>query len=366
MWALAVLAVIAAVLLVRWRRSGLTLDVYLCLAVVRFYTGLWHRWSSNGTAPLPAEGPAILIANHTCSADPTFLVSGCRRLISFLVAREHYNIFAPTRRLLDYMGGVPVTRDGKDAGAVRAALRRLKEGRVLGVFPEGNLSGVAKNRLRPGKAGVALLALRSRAPVYPAYIAGGPRTEKLVQSWLLPSRRPVRVTFGPPVDLSAYYDRPVDRALLEEVTALLMGRIAALGGLPTPDHPHRFSPKEDVMTSAVAAELTRKRCAPCEGGVPPLSREQVQNYLAALPGWQLTADGQRIRREWRVKDFVTGLDFFNRIGRVAEEEDHHPDLHLTGYRNAAVEIWTHAIGGLSENDFILAAKIDTLPVELKK
>jgi 4a-hydroxytetrahydrobiopterin dehydratase len=121
---------------------------------------------------------------------------------------------------------------------------------------------------------------------------------------------------------------------------------------------------EEIMSTAT--ELTRKHCTPCEGGVPPLPKEQIERYLAALPGWTLTADGQRIRREWRVKDFVTALDFFQRVGRIAEEEGHHPDLHLVGYRNVAIEIWTHAINGLSENDFILAAKIDTLPVELKK
>ena len=79
----------------------------------------------------------------------------------------------------------------------------------------------------------------------------------------------------------------------------------------------------------------------------------------------LTADGKRLRREWRVKNFVTALDFFNRVGQIAEAEGHHPDLHLVGYRNVTIELWTHAIGGLSENDFILAAKIDQLPVELK-
>ena len=117
--------------------------------------------------------------------------------------------------------------------------------------------------------------------------------------------------------------------------------------------------------SATAAELTSKHCVPCEGGIPALTPAEVRDHLAALPDWKLTADGQRIRREWRVKDFPTALDFFNRVGQVAEQEDHHPDLHLTGYRNIAIEIWTHAAGGLTENDFILAAKIDTLPLALK-
>jgi 4a-hydroxytetrahydrobiopterin dehydratase len=118
--------------------------------------------------------------------------------------------------------------------------------------------------------------------------------------------------------------------------------------------------------STTAAELRGKQCAPCEGGVPALSPAEVRDRLAALPDWKLTADGKRIRREWRVQDFTTALDFFQRVGQVAEQEDHHPDLHLTGYRNVVIEIWTHAVGGLTENDFILAAKIDTLPVALKK
>jgi 4a-hydroxytetrahydrobiopterin dehydratase len=114
------------------------------------------------------------------------------------------------------------------------------------------------------------------------------------------------------------------------------------------------------------SDLTGKHCTPCEGGVPALSADQVREYLTAVPQWRLTADGKRIRREWRVKDFVTALDFFKRVGQIAEAEDHHPDLHLTGYRNVAIELATHAVGGLTENDFILAAKIDKLPVELKK
>jgi 4a-hydroxytetrahydrobiopterin dehydratase len=121
-----------------------------------------------------------------------------------------------------------------------------------------------------------------------------------------------------------------------------------------------------MSTATTASDLTRKHCLPCEGGVPPATPEQIEEYLHALPNWKRASDGKRVRREWRVKDFVTALDFFQRIGQIAEAEDHHPDLHLTGYRNVTVEIGTHAINALSENDFILAAKIDQLPVELKK
>jgi len=113
---------------------------------------------------------------------------------------------------------------------------------------------------------------------------------------------------------------------------------------------------------STASELTGKHCKPCEGGVPPLAPDQVRELLAALPGWKLGADGKRIRREWRMKDFAAALAFFNDVGPIAESEDHHPDLHLTGYRNVAIEMSTHAVGGLTENDFILAAKIDQIHV----
>jgi 4a-hydroxytetrahydrobiopterin dehydratase len=120
------------------------------------------------------------------------------------------------------------------------------------------------------------------------------------------------------------------------------------------------------MEIQTTAELQAKKCQPCEGGVPPATLEEAKRQLAKLPGWKLTDDGQRIRKEWAVKDFMTGIHFFNAVAKVAQADDHHPDLHLTGYRNVAIELSTHAIGGLSENDFILAAKIDEVPVELKQ
>ncbi|MBX6315974.1 MAG: 4a-hydroxytetrahydrobiopterin dehydratase [Isosphaeraceae bacterium] len=119
------------------------------------------------------------------------------------------------------------------------------------------------------------------------------------------------------------------------------------------------------MEIATAEQLRAKKCVPCEGGVPKLTPEQAQGFLRNLPGWQLVQDGERIRKQWQVKNFMAGIDFFNQVAALAEEEGHHPDLHLVGYRYVTIELWTHAIGGLSENDFILAAKIDQIPVALK-
>jgi 4a-hydroxytetrahydrobiopterin dehydratase len=119
------------------------------------------------------------------------------------------------------------------------------------------------------------------------------------------------------------------------------------------------------MSTQSPEQLVAKKCLPCEGGVEPYTREQSEAQLDELDGWHLTHDGQRIRKDWTVKNFMAAMDFFNRCAEVAESDGHHPDLHIEGYRNASVELWTHAIGGLSENDFILAAKIDQLPIKLQ-
>ena len=119
------------------------------------------------------------------------------------------------------------------------------------------------------------------------------------------------------------------------------------------------------MTAQSVEQLLARKCVPCEGGVPKLTPAEADSQLARLPGWTIAHDGERIRREWVVKNFMAAIRFFHSVADLAEAEGHHPDLHLVGYRNVAIEIWTHAIGGLSENDFILAAKIDGLPIELK-
>jgi 4a-hydroxytetrahydrobiopterin dehydratase len=120
------------------------------------------------------------------------------------------------------------------------------------------------------------------------------------------------------------------------------------------------------MDTLTQQELVRRKCSPCEGGIPPLSRADAEEQVSQCEGWSLTHEGQRIRRTWTVRNFIAGIEFFNKVAALAEEEGHHPDLHLEGYRQVAIELWTHAIGGLSENDFILAAKINELPIQLRR
>jgi 4a-hydroxytetrahydrobiopterin dehydratase len=109
------------------------------------------------------------------------------------------------------------------------------------------------------------------------------------------------------------------------------------------------------------SELAQKKCKPCEGGVAPLTREAAQELLTKLQdGWKLTADAKSIRRELAFKDFYRTMSFVNAVAHVANIEDHHPDLEV-GYNYCRIAYTTHAIRGLSENDFICAAKIDALP-----
>jgi 4a-hydroxytetrahydrobiopterin dehydratase len=119
------------------------------------------------------------------------------------------------------------------------------------------------------------------------------------------------------------------------------------------------------MQTQTTEQLAAKKCVPCEGGVPKYERAEAEAQIRKLSGWRITHDGERIRKDWVVKNFMAGMDFFNRVAEIAEADGHHPDLHLEGYRKVWIELWTHAIGGLSENDFILAVKIDQLPIKLK-
>jgi 4a-hydroxytetrahydrobiopterin dehydratase len=111
-------------------------------------------------------------------------------------------------------------------------------------------------------------------------------------------------------------------------------------------------------------KLAEKRCVPCEGGMPPLDDGAVTKLLGQVSGWARRdeKEGARITRRFKFKDFVAAMAFLDKMAVIAEAEQHHPDF-CVHYNQVDVTLWTHSVGGLSENDFILAAKIDAL-VEL--
>ena len=111
------------------------------------------------------------------------------------------------------------------------------------------------------------------------------------------------------------------------------------------------------------SELASKKCVPCEGGVAPMGRSEAETLLKQLqPQWRLAQDGKSLHREWQFKNFYRTMSFVNAVAHIANTEDHHPDLEV-GYGYCRLKYSTHAVDGLSENDFICAAKIDALPVQ---
>jgi len=105
-------------------------------------------------------------------------------------------------------------------------------------------------------------------------------------------------------------------------------------------------------------QLADKQCVPCRGGVPPLKGEELKKLHQLVPEWTVDQE-HHIHREFRFPDFRQALEFVNRVGELAEEQGHHPDILLT-WGKAEITMWTHKIDGLTESDFIMAAKIDRL------
>jgi 1-acyl-sn-glycerol-3-phosphate acyltransferase len=173
-------------------------------AINTSYCVFWHQLTTEQLAPLPDVGPAILISNHTCGIDHLLLQSACRRVLGFMVAREYYE-WPWVNWLARIIGCIPVNRDGRDLAATRAALRALRDGKVLPIFPEGTIVPASGRQIGEMRPGSAYLAIHAQVPVIPAYIWGTPATNDIVEALVSPSR--ARVYFGPPIDLSG-----IDRA----------------------------------------------------------------------------------------------------------------------------------------------------------
>lgn len=105
-------------------------------------------------------------------------------------------------------------------------------------------------------------------------------------------------------------------------------------------------------------ELADKTCVPCKGGVPPLKGAELEELARQVPNWEVV-DEHHLLREFRFKNFREALDFVNRVGELAEEQGHHPDIDF-GWGRAEIKVFTHKIGGLTESDFVFAAKVDRL------
>ena len=239
------LALAAAVVVRAALRCEHDWRLWLLHVVARSYTPLVFRQRIRQRCPFPARGGALIIVNHRSPVDPILVFSGSPhktdgyqvRRLEFLTASEYCAFGGFPGFVTRTMRCIPVDRDGRDMGPVKEALRRLKGGRLVGIFPEGRINeGNDGRNLLPGNPGVAWLALHSRLPVYPVFIHAAPQGANIVEPFHRFSR--VRLAYGPAIDLSEWYGRRITQELLQEVCGLIMGRLAALGGATAAEAPH--------------------------------------------------------------------------------------------------------------------------------
>ncbi len=213
-----------------WRcRFGPT--VWWLYAANRLYVAFFFHWRANRHCPFPESGPALVLANHRSPVDPLLIwmnhhLSGDNnniRPISFLMAKEYYEM-PSLKWLCRAMQSIPTERDGQDMAPAREALRRLKNGQLVGLFPEGRIN--LGEGLLEANSGVAWLALRAQVLVFPVFVHNAPQGSNMVQPFYTRSR--VRVTYGDPIDLSRYRDKRKTHELLHEVTEYLMSRLSEL------------------------------------------------------------------------------------------------------------------------------------------
>lgn len=208
-------------------------QAWILFTIARVYApGLWGV-KRNRRCPFPGDSAGIIISNHRSPADPVILwynshlgnPKKIKRCISFLMAREYYELPGLVGWIARSMKSIPVDRNGQDVAPVREALRRLKQGNLIGVFPEG---GIQEGRpIAHANSGIAFIALRSRAPVYPVYINNSPRGKNMMEPFY--SFAKTSLVYGDPIDLSAYSDLRATKEVLEEVTTLMMQKLAELG-----------------------------------------------------------------------------------------------------------------------------------------
>ena len=161
------------------------------------YCRAFHHLDLRDPPRLPPAGPAILVCNHTSGLDPFLIQSVSPRVITWMMAKEFYDMPAFTWAF-KRIGAIPVARSGRDSLATRAAIRALHDGQVLGIFPEGRIE--PERALMPFQTGVAMMAIKTEVPVYPACLDGTQRGKPMLQAFL--ESNDAQLTFGDPIELN--------------------------------------------------------------------------------------------------------------------------------------------------------------------
>lgn len=237
-WTLCVALLIAAIICIRAMTCSAGWRAWICYQIAFVQGLLFARCKTVNSCPIPEFGPAIIVANHTSPVDPVLLwhrhFAGFKkprlRVIGFMMAREFYELRGVINWVCRAMESIPVERSGRDMRPIREAMKRLEAGHLLGLFPEGRLNVESPDqRLLPGGSGVAWLALKSKVPVIPVFIKNAPRAKSMIAAFFV--RTQATLIYGEPIDLSAWYDKKSGHTELQEVTDLIMMKLAQLGSV---------------------------------------------------------------------------------------------------------------------------------------
>ncbi|MEZ6066672.1 MAG: lysophospholipid acyltransferase family protein [Planctomycetaceae bacterium] len=253
---LAALALVAVLLDIR--KAG-SFGVWFLARSMRVFTLLRYNQRMLGPCPLPEVGGALIVANHRSPVDPVLMwVSSFRkregmsfRIIEYLTAAEYCELGGLVGWVTGLARVIPVARNGQDTKSAKESLRRLRDGHVVGIYPEGGIN-LGKG-LREFNSGVGWLALRGNQPVYPVYIRNAPQANGMVASFLI--SQPADVIWGEPIDLSRWADRKPTAEVLEEVTEHLKQSVARLA------YRRPLRPGMD----AERARMPRPACIGCSG-----------------------------------------------------------------------------------------------------
>ncbi len=193
---------------------------------------LW-RAEISGHVPLPADRGFVIVCNHISPVDPGFITLGADRVMHWMVAKEYCRSLA-TGWFFNIFESIPTNRGGIDTAATKQTIRYAREGKLVGLFPEGRINDTDQFLL-PGRPGAAMIALKARVPVIPCYVSGAPYDGSIFGCFFKPAK--THMIVGEPLDISEYFDGNGDRETLEELTRLFLSKIAALAGR------HDFQPQ---------------------------------------------------------------------------------------------------------------------------
>ncbi|HEX5444918.1 MAG TPA: lysophospholipid acyltransferase family protein [Pirellulales bacterium] len=192
-----------------------------------FYARVVWRTEISGPLPVDEHEGAVIICNHTSGIDPMVIQLCTDRVVHWMVAREYYEM-PLAKYAFRAVNTIPVNRGGIDTAATKMAIRLAQEGGLVGLFPEGRVN-TTDALLLPGRPGAALIALKARVKVIPIFVSGVPYNGTALGSFFMTGN--ASVTVGEPIDLSPYFDREGDKAVLPDLTKRFLVEIAKLAGV---------------------------------------------------------------------------------------------------------------------------------------